>query len=102
MITQLLFGDACELYEEEESFVKITNCKDRYTGWVDKKMLKEIGEDTFGKYIESPVYIINTPVADVFCLDKKTVMHLSAGSRLPFYDENTSTFGIGENTFQIR
>lgn len=101
MVTQLLFGEVCELHEEKDSFVKITNSKDRYRGWADRKMLKEIDEDVFNKYTKSPVYITNIPITDVFCLEDKTIMHLSAGSRLPFYDDSSGTFGISESMFQI-
>lgn len=101
MVTQLLFGEYCKVVEEKESFVKIENHVDQYTGWVDKKMLSFVSPETYQQLIEQPVFRTLVPIADVFCLTNKTIYRLSAGSQLPFFDHEKSTFTICEKTFQI-
>lgn len=101
MVTQLLFGDFCEVTEDKESFVKIKNHNDGYTGWADKKMLAEVSKEEFLKLQQQPIFRTLVPVADTFCLTDKTIYRLSAGSQLPFYNHEKSTFTVCDKTFQI-
>lgn len=101
MVSQLLFGEYCRIIEENGSFVKIENHIDKYTGWADKKMLSPISEDAYNNLSGSPVFRTNMPVANAFCMTEKSIYHLSAGSLLPFYDHEKSSFEITGKTFQI-
>lgn len=101
MVTQLLFGEFCEILDKKESFVQIKNYADNYSGWVDGKMLTKIPEKTFLQLKEQVAYRTNTPIADIFCLSEKSIYRLSAGSILPFYNEESSSFQIADKTFQI-
>lgn len=101
MVSQLLFGDTCELTEEAGSFIKIRNYRDGYQGWVDFKVLYEIDEETYNEINTGPVFRTCVPIADVFCMTDKTVYRLSAGSILPRYNIDKSNFEIGGKVFQI-
>lgn len=101
MVTQLLFGETCEILEKAETFSKIRNTDDRYEGWVDSKMLTEIDENTYQQINDAPVFRTCVPVADTFCLTDKSVYHLSAGSRLPLFDVNSNCCDIAGMRFQI-
>ena len=101
MVTQLLFGEFCEVMEENGSFIKIRNNNDNYIGWADKKMISEISEDEYLKLQKQAIFRTLVPVADTFCLSNKTIYRLSAGSQLPFFDHEKSTFTISNKTFQI-
>ncbi|WP_163318125.1 C40 family peptidase [Dysgonomonas sp. 520] len=101
MVTQLLFGETCEVEGDSESFVKIKNSIDSYTGWVDAKMLTEIDEEIYTKLLSHPTFMTCVPIADAFCMTDKSIYHLSAGSRLPFYNPENSSFDIAGKTFQI-
>ena len=101
MVSQLLFGDTCELTEEAGSFIKIRNYRDVYQGWVDFKVLYEIDEETYNEINTGPVFRTCVPIADVFCMTDKTVYRLSAGSILPRYNIDKSNFEIGGKVFQI-
>lgn len=101
MVTQLLFGEYCNIISEKDSFVKIQNHADEYTGWVDKKMLTEISEQDFEQLKNSPIFRVNVPIADVFCLTDKSIYRLSAGSLLPFYNYETNNFRIADKIYQI-
>lgn len=101
MVTQLLFGESCEILEKGELFFKIKNQSDSYIGWVDKKMIHPISEGEFVKLKEKTKFKVLSPAADVFCMNDKTIYRLPMGSTLPFYDIDSSKFGIGDITFQI-
>ncbi|MDU1906619.1 MAG: C40 family peptidase [Dysgonomonas sp.] len=101
MVTQLLFGEFCRIIEEKDSFVKIENYTDKYIGWADKKMLHPITEDIYNELSCSAIFRTNMPIADAFCMTDKSIYHLSAGSLLPFYDHEKSSFEIAGKTFQI-
>ncbi|PXV68818.1 cell wall-associated NlpC family hydrolase [Dysgonomonas alginatilytica] len=101
MVTQLLFGDTCEILEESGSFVKIKNSGDDYQGWADSKSLTEVDQETYKKIINHPVFRTCVPIADIFCMTDKTIYRLSAGSLLPLYSPERSNFEIGGKVFQI-
>lgn len=101
MVTQLLFGDTCEVLEEAGSFVKIKNSGDGYQGWADSKSLTKIDEDTYNHIINYPVFRTCVPIADIFCMTDKTVYRLSAGSPIPLYNPEKSNFEVGGKAFQI-
>ncbi len=101
MVTQLLFGEYFSILEEGDNFFKIKNAFDNYTGWVDKKMLIEISSLEFERLSTQDIYRSYVPIADVFCMNDKTICRLSAGSLLPNYDPSSSKFGIGYLQFQV-
>src|SRR4051794_8718948 len=41
-VSQLLFGELCELLESETDFMKIKMVSDNYTGWCQKSQLEEV------------------------------------------------------------
>lgn len=101
MVTQLLFGEYCKTIGEEGSFLEIENHVDGYKGWVDAKMLTFISGEEYLELGNEPIFRTIQPIADVFCLTTKTIHRLSAGSLIPHYSVNNSTFEIGGLTFQI-
>lgn len=101
MVTQLLFGDTCELLEKQGSFVKIRIYRDNYQGWADFKALCELDETTYNEINSSPIFRTCVPIADIFCMTDKSVYKLSAGSLLPRYNPEKSSFEIGGKVFQI-
>lgn len=101
MVTQLLFGDFCEILEEQDSFVKIVNSQDKYEGYVDTKMLKDLNSEEFSKLKVQQNFRVCVPIADVFCLTTKSIYRLSAGSLLPNYNSETSKFCFDDVEFQI-
>lgn len=101
MVTQLLFGDSCEIFEKKDTFYNIRNTDDQYEGWVDCKMLILISQHEYIALREAPVFRICVPTADAFCLTDKQIYRFSAGSKLPFYDPDTSSIEIAGLKIQI-
>ncbi len=44
MISELLFGEAVEIIEEENTWAKVRNLYDKYEGWMDSRLLEKIPE----------------------------------------------------------
>lgn len=101
MVTQLLFGEFCEVLQRKDSFIEIKNYFDEYRGWVDAKMLTEISANEYLQFTKAPLFRVCELNADVFCLTDKTIYHLPAGSILPNYHTESSKFGIAGFEFQI-
>lgn len=101
MVTQLLFGETCEVLEEKKSFLKIKNTDDGYVGWADTKMLSTISESDYVEIQNSPIFRVCVPIADSFCLTDKQIYHLTAGSKLPFYNPDINGMIIGDQKYQI-
>jgi cell wall-associated NlpC family hydrolase len=104
MVTQLLFGDTCILFEKPNynpDFVYIKNSSDNYEGWVQKDMLTLISENDFQELKNTSPFLVNSPMANVFCLSDKSIIRLSIGSRIPFYNPDNSNFCVGEKSYQI-
>lgn len=101
MVTQLLFGESCRILNEKGSFIEIENFRDKYKGWVDRKMLTSISENVFNDLAQAPLFRTIVPIADVFCMNDKSIYRLSAGSILPFYDYDSSSFEVAGQKFQI-
>ena len=87
IVTQLVFGDLCEIIEENgaKTWFRIKNDSDAYEGWVDPKQITEIDLLSYHRYQrEKPIYVIEE-LATINTGDK--IIHLSVGSRLPFFEK---------------
>lgn len=57
MVTQLLFGELCEVLETKKQWIKIKIKFDNYEGWVDSKQILNIEEEKFSEFLHSTAYI---------------------------------------------
>lgn len=79
MVNQILFGESCDILEEQKYWTKIKLHYDGYEGWVDAKQLKHVSED----YIESrKINLITENFSSVMMKDGRTL--LSMGSEVDF------------------
>lgn len=87
IVTQLVFGDMCEIIAEskKDNWVKVQLDDDAYEGWVDPKQIVEIDLITYHRYKrEKAVYVIEE-LARINTGDK--IMLLPIGARLPFFEK---------------
>jgi gamma-D-glutamyl-L-lysine dipeptidyl-peptidase len=90
LLTQLLFGEQCQIIENQKQWIKIKIDFDGYEGWVDQKQILFIEN----KFDSEPVLV--QEMVD-FILYKNSPMALTIGAELPNFIENH--FFIGENSF---
>jgi cell wall-associated NlpC family hydrolase len=86
MVTQLLFGDAIKVTEQNGSWHKIVNAFDGYEGWIDRKQYLPVSKNTFDQ-LDKNFPAVST---DLFQLitDKQTneSFPVVLGSSLPFFE----------------
>lgn len=85
MLTELLFGDVCIVYEYDKTWARIRNKADGYEGWLTTKMLTPISEEAYNAYEPSLQPVVSSYYAEAF--NKETGGHLllTGGSVLPEY-----------------
>lgn len=101
MMTELLFGDACEVTEEYGTWSRIKNKADGYTGWLTTKMLAWTDKATFDSYDPLAQPVVTAFTAMTFNTRTGEHMMLTGGSILPMYDKFSSTFQAGKERFHI-
>lgn len=84
-LTQLLFGEICEVLEHLPRWTKIRSLLDRQEGWVDFKMLTPL--PTPKK--EASIAVVATPLAAASPMDGGADLLLTMGTRLPNYEHGT-------------
>lgn len=96
--TQLLFGDAVEVLEQQEPWWRIRNAYDDYEGWMDFKQLTVISEE---EYVHSKNYGQLVPAQDsnVVLAADGSKYYLTASSTLPAVQDGLIT--LGKEKFQL-
>ena len=99
MITQLLFGEVCEIVETKEHWCLVRNHQDHYLGWVTSKMLTPLSAELNDYLSRFPTRVCSEPMCVFRKLnDKKEKLFLPAGSRLFFTDATFQTAFFPKNT----
>lgn len=76
-VSQLLFGELCELLERTKDFVKIRVVYDNYEGWCQENQLEEVPDETHSTNVK----LAGDWVNELFFNDQ--LMHIPFGSSLP-------------------
>jgi hypothetical protein len=85
-LTQLLFGEVCEVLERLPRWTKVRSTVDGQEGWVDFKML----ESTHTPYPISNIQtIVAVPIAVATDMETGEELMLTLGTRLPNYAHGT-------------
>ena len=89
-LTQLLFGEVCEVLDRLPRWTKVRSLVDTQEGWVDFKMVTltfEPSEQLALRVLNAPV--VATPVAPATPMDGGADLLLTLGTRLPNYSHGT-------------
>ena len=89
-LTQLLFGEVCEVLDRLPRWTKIRSTLDGQEGWVDFKMVtltSEPSEQLALRVLNAPV--VATPMAAATSMDGGADLLLTLGTRLPNYSHGT-------------
>ncbi|RYZ91787.1 MAG: hydrolase Nlp/P60, partial [Sphingobacteriaceae bacterium] len=82
--TQVLFGEAFEILEWQEHWVKITTAYDNYTGWIGRMLFELTDKQTYDDVKQVPPAITNSAVAWAFKKSDMSLLYLPFGSSLPY------------------
>ena len=89
-LTQLLFGEVCEVLDRLPRWTKIRSLVDTQEGWVDFKMVtltSEPSEQLALRVLNAPVVAV--PMAPATPMDGGADLLLTIGTRLPNYSHGT-------------
>ncbi|MDR3046448.1 MAG: C40 family peptidase [Bacteroidales bacterium] len=98
LATQLLFGEAYQVVEKEEHWIKIKTCDCGYEGWLDAKLLNPSREEE-NQYLTAEKYFVKELVLNIRKLDNYLQFPIFAGSSFPFPKNNVLT--LGEESFMV-
>ena len=102
MCTQILFGEHYTIVEENAKWCQIKLAFDGCEGWIDRKMVNEIGEHDFLQLDQIPQVV----TTDVFNIVQPANGYnnflIVAGSTLPNFDPVARTFMIANEVYNIQ
>ncbi|MFA6085920.1 NlpC/P60 family protein [Mucilaginibacter sp.] len=98
-VSQVLFGEAFEIIEWKEKWVKITTATDNYTGWIDRLQFTMLGHMAYKRLLQTPAPLTFKPVTQAWKILDNSIIYLPAGSSLAFLEGTTSY--IGNQKFEI-
>ena len=87
-LTQLLFGEVCEVLDRLPRWTKIRSTLDGQEGWVDFKMLTSASNLSPLTY-NLPATTVATPIAIATAMETGEELMLTLGTRLPNYSHGT-------------
>ena len=87
-LTQLLFGEVCEVLDRLPRWTKIRSTLDGQEGWVDFKMLKPTPVPSL-KGREQRSGVVSVPMAVATDMETSEELMLTLGTRLPNYSHGT-------------
>lgn len=91
IVTQLLFGDAVEILEKGQPWIKIRFIADNYEGWMDFKQLTYISKEEYNKIFSQPIQYLQDPLLTIE--GPRGKQNIMLGSALVNLKENTMIFG---------
>lgn len=87
-LTQLLFGEVCQVLERLPRWTKIRSIVDGQIGWVDFKMVTSIGDEAKGNEATG-IGVVAVPIAAATDMETGEELMLTLGTRLPNYAHGT-------------
>ena len=87
-LTQLLFGEVCEVLDRLPRWTKIRSTLDGQEGWVDFKMLTS-ASNLSPLTSHLPATVVATPIAIATAMETGEELMLTLGTRLPNYAHGT-------------
>jgi hypothetical protein len=98
-VSQLLFGEAFEITEWTDNWVKIITSIDNYTGWIGRLQFIMLGHMAHRQLKQKPSRLTHGAVTQAWKIIDNSVLYLPVGSSLSFL--KGTTCHIGEEKFEI-
>ncbi|WPU92155.1 C40 family peptidase [Mucilaginibacter sabulilitoris] len=98
-VSQVLFGEAFEIIEWQERWVKITTESDNYTGWIGRLQFTMLGHVAYKSIKQTSAPLTYRAVTQAWKTADNSVIYLPVGSSLAFLEGTTCN--IGTERFEI-
>ncbi len=99
MITQILFGEHFEIYEEMVGWCRVKLAWDGYEGWVDSKMINPLNLQSFNRLEKKP-YAVTSDIISIIPVNDEQNLTLVAGSTLPVWRPYLKEFSLGREKYK--
>jgi cell wall-associated NlpC family hydrolase len=99
MVSQLLFGELCNIIEQQNNWYFIESEHDKYKGWINAKALGILTEIEYDSYLKTEPYIIHKSYCEASVLSKQGSLLLTMGSLIYHLDERI--FSMAGNTYSF-
>lgn len=99
MVSQLLFADTFEAFEQEGDWLQVKTLTDAYIGWVEAKQIAVLDKDALVNLNNNPVFLTEEASTLVLKGVSKSPVYLHAGTTLPNYNEGK--FSLLNETYQV-
>lgn len=86
MVSQLLFGETCEITAETGKWVRIRCDFDGYEGWTYRPSLTLLSDQQYSQLSQQPKSLVNVPLLQARDCKSKHLLYITAGSCV--YDLN--------------
>jgi hypothetical protein len=93
LVSQLLFGDAYQIEEFVDDWLKIKTLDCGYEGYIEKKVWNELHEDDAAEYMSLPKYFVNDYLIFIKEFETNTTFPVFMGSSFPFPKDNLLILG---------
>ena len=84
LVSQLLFGDAYSVTEENDSWLKIRTCDCGYEGWINCKNHNPLHEKDVEGYLNAPKYIVRDYLLFIKTFETNIAFPIFIGSSFPY------------------
>ncbi|SDD45243.1 SH3 domain-containing protein [Mucilaginibacter pineti] len=98
-VSQVLFGEAFEITEWKEKWVKIITSSDSYAGWIGRLQFAMLGHIAYKDLIHTEIPLTYRAVTQAWKITDNSVIYLPAGSSLTFLEGTRCR--IGGDKFEI-
>ena len=98
-VSQLLFGEAFEILDWTDNWVKIISAVDGYTGWIGRLQFAPLGHIAYRQLKQKSPRLTQRAVTQAWKIADNSVLYLPAGSSLSFL--KGTTCHIGNEKFEI-
>jgi hypothetical protein len=98
-VSQILFGEAFEIVEWTDRWVKVVTANDLYEGWIGRLQFVMLGHVAFEDLKKNHPPITHRPVTQAWKKSDNSILYLPVGSSLVFLKGNTCQ--INNEQFEI-
>lgn len=99
LVSQLLFGEAFQITEWRDKWVKIITAIDNYEGWIDRLQFVMFGHLAYQALERKPAPVTFRAVTQAWKIADNSIIYLPSGSSLAFLEGTMSH--IGNEKFEI-
>ncbi len=100
MVSQLLFGEAYQLIEKSEKWLKIATCDCGYEGWISESLFNPIHELDVEDYLHSEKYMLKDFLLFIKEFESNITFPIWIGSSFPMPKDNILI--LGESIFVVQ